>query len=68
METVGLDVGKLGFRKEDRLDMTARLDGYEDSRDLINITRGLVHRGYDDEQIRGILGENALRVFEQVCG
>ena len=40
----------------------------EERRDLPNITRGLVQRGYNDEQIRGILGENALRVFEEVCG
>ena len=58
----------IGFRKQDRLDLSMRLDGFEDGRDLPNITRGLVKRGYDDEQIRGILGENALRVFEQVCG
>jgi microsomal dipeptidase-like Zn-dependent dipeptidase len=30
--------------------------------------RGLVARGYTDEQIKGILGENVLRVFEEVCG
>lgn len=29
-------------------------------------TRGLVSRGYSDDEIRGILGENFLRVFEQV--
>ena len=28
----------------------------------------LIARGYDDEQIAGILGENFMRVFEQVCG
>ena len=32
------------------------------------ITRGLVSRGYTDEQVRGILGENYLRIFEEVCG
>jgi len=58
----------LGFREEDRLDVTRRLAGFDDCRDLPNITRGLVHRGYTDEQIKGILGENALRVFEEVCG
>jgi len=51
-----------------RRDVTQRLVGFEDCRDLPNITRGLVKRGYNDEQIRGILGENALRVFEAVCG
>ena len=33
-----------------------------------NVTRGLVARGYDDASIRGILGDNVLRVFEQVLG
>lgn len=58
----------VGFRQEDRIDATKRLSGYDDCRDLPNITRGLVKRGYTDEQIKGILGENALRVFEAVCG
>jgi membrane dipeptidase len=58
----------LGFRDKDRLDPTRNLLGFEDCRDLPNITRGLVRRGYGDEQIRGVLGENALRVFHDVCG
>jgi membrane dipeptidase len=41
--------------------------GYEDFSDLSSITRGLVKRGYSDEQIQGILGENALRVVSEVC-
>src|SRR5438128_10329582 len=57
-----------GFRGEHNIDVTARLEGYGDPRDLVNITRGLVARGYDDEQVRGILGENFLRVFAAVCG
>jgi len=44
------------------------LVGFDDYRDFPNITRGLVKRGYDDRQIKGILGENFLRVFEEVCG
>lgn len=67
--TIGAEYNKsVGFRPQDRIDRTKRLMGFEDCRDLINITRGLVKRGYRDEQIRGILGENALRVFEEVCG
>jgi membrane dipeptidase len=46
----------------------ASLIGFDDYRDFPNITRGLVKRGYSDERIRGILGENFLRVFAQVCG
>jgi membrane dipeptidase len=56
-----------GFRPEHNLSI-ANLVGFDDYRDYPNITRGLVSRGYDDEQIRGVLGENFLRVFEEVCG
>jgi membrane dipeptidase len=61
-------LSRLGFRDQDLFDPTQRLRGFDDCRDLPNITRGLVRRGYSDEQIRGILGENALRVFAEVCG
>lgn len=57
-----------GFRPEDRLDTNDNVVGFEDYRELPNFTRGMVKRGYTDEQIRGILGENALRVFEENCG
>jgi membrane dipeptidase len=67
-KTLGEEAKSIGFREQDRLDVTKRLAGFDDCRDLPNITRGLVKRGYSDEQIQGILGENALRVFEQVCG
>lgn len=58
---------EMGFRPEHNLN-TANLVGFDDYRDFPNITRGLVKRGYDDDQIRGVLGENFLRVFEEVCG
>ena len=72
LSTFGEDP-QLGFRpaEGDRpadIDLSKKLDGFDDLRDLPNITRGLVKRGYSDEQIQGILGENALRVFEEVCG
>jgi membrane dipeptidase len=60
--------GEIGFRPEDRYDVTDRVIGFDDYRELPNITRGLVKRGYSDEQVQGILGENALRVFAEICG
>lgn len=59
---------QIGFRPEHGVGAPVNVIGFDDYRDFPNITRGLVARGYRDEQIRGILGENFLRVFEQVCG
>jgi membrane dipeptidase len=36
--------------------------------DLPNVTKGLVARGYSDQDIKKILGGNILRVFERVIG
>lgn len=44
------------------------IEGFTEYRQFINITRGLVKRGYDDAAIAGILGGNWLRVFREVCG
>lgn len=65
--TLGAELAKdHGFRGQDRIELSRRLAGLDDCRDFPNITRGLVSRGYTDEQIRGIMGENALRVMEEV--
>jgi len=60
--------GKFGLPNADKYDRTINLIGFDDYRDFPNITRGLVKRDYNDKQIKGILGENFLRVFEDVCG
>ena len=57
----------IGMRTDHKI-TPANLIGLDDYRDFPNITRGLVKRGYRDEEIRGILGENFLRVFQEVCG
>src|SRR3546814_6272981 len=57
----------IGFRKEHRLDVTANLQGFDDIRDMPNITRGLLARGWEEEAIKGVLGENALRVIAEGC-
>lgn len=61
-------VADSGWPVEDPTIFTNNLVGFDDYRDFPNITRGLVKRGYSDQQIKGILGENFLRVFEEVCG
>ena len=66
--TIGLNTEALGFRAEHGITIRQNLVGYDDARDFINFTRGLVSRGYEDDAIRGILGGNFLRVFEEVCG
>ena len=33
---------------------------------MSNLTRALVDRGYDDDQIEGIMGGNFMRVFKEV--
>ena len=40
----------------------------EDVTKFPNITRELLKRGYSKSDIKKILGENFLRVFEEVCG
>ncbi|MEE9554125.1 MAG: dipeptidase [candidate division Zixibacteria bacterium] len=42
-------------------------EGIDDCSLMPNITRGLVVRGYSDDDIKKILGENFMRVFRQVC-
>ena len=67
-QTIGKEVAKMGFRKEHNISTSTYLDGYEDARDFINITRGLVARGYENDAIKAILGGNFVRVFEDVVG
>ncbi|HUG15360.1 MAG TPA: membrane dipeptidase [Thermomicrobiales bacterium] len=59
---------EIGFREEHGVTKPVNVIGFDDYRDFPNITRGLVQRGYSDDEIRGILGGNFLRVFELVCG
>ena len=43
-------------------------EGLEDRSQWPNLTRGLVKRGYGERDIRKILGENFLRVWDQAAG
>lgn len=47
---------------------TELIRGFERYSLFSNFTRGLVARGFNDEDIAKIIGGNWLRVFETVCG
>ncbi|MGQ0732345.1 MAG: dipeptidase [Acidobacteriota bacterium] len=42
------------------------LDGFSDYSEVVRLAEALLARGFTDPDVRGILGENYLRVFEQV--
>jgi membrane dipeptidase len=58
----------LGFEAKHNIDFNRSTKGYRNWRDFINFSRGLVSRGYKDEEIQGILGGNFLRIFREVVG
>ncbi len=61
-------LGGLGFEAKHAVDFNRKTKGYHNWRDYINLTRGLITRGYNDEEIKGILGGNFLRIFREVVG
>ena len=44
------------------------MDGYRDERDFPRLTDALVAAGLSDDDVRGVLGENFLRVWEATAG
>lgn len=70
LELVADFAAKNGFRgAEHQIDDTAyTLKGFDDYRDMVNLTRVLVCRGWSDDDIQAVLGGNALRVFRAVLG
>ncbi len=47
---------------------TEYIHGIKDYRDFGNVTAGLIARGYNDEQVKKIIGGNWMRVLGEVCG
>ena len=47
---------------------TLYVKGFESIAELPNVTRGLIERGWSTGEIRKVLGENWLRVWEKVWG
>ena len=42
-------------------------DLFKDATEFPRITEGLLARGYSEEAVRKVLGQNVLRVFEEAC-
>ncbi|MDB4897038.1 MAG: peptidase renal dipeptidase [Firmicutes bacterium] len=58
----------MGFREEHGIVIGGGIGDFKRYEDWIQITRGLVSRGYSDPEIRGILGGNFLNYFKKVVG
>lgn len=43
------------------------IDGWEDASETLNVTKELVQRGYSEEEIAKLWGENLLRVMDEVA-
>ena len=57
-----------GFRKEHRLSDDHHVVGYGSFADWPKLTLKLAERGFDQEELRKILGLNYLRVFRDIVG
>jgi len=65
VETVGVDYVGLGSDFDGTGGLPLGLEGVDK---IPNITKGLLDRGYEEKDIKKILGENFLRVFKEVVG
>jgi membrane dipeptidase len=67
-EMLTIEVQRIGFRPEHRVDWSATIKDLDRYVDYPNITRALVEHGYTDDEVRGFLGGNFLRIFREVVG
>ncbi len=65
---IGEFLDKLGFRPEHKAGFLEKMKGFEDYTKFPNLIEGLIIRGYNNQDIKKIAGENFLRVFKKVVG
>jgi membrane dipeptidase len=59
----------VGFRLEEhRLTSDYAIEGYQSFADWPNLTVALARWGFNEEELRKLLGLNFLRVFREVVG
>lgn len=57
-----------GFRPEHRVDGDYHIVGYDNFGDWPNLTNKLAERGFNEEELRKLLGLNYLRAFRDIVG
>lgn len=58
----------LGWRLEHKMSFLNKVEGFESYNKFPNFIDGLIKRGYSDQDIKKIAGENFLRVFKKIVG
>ena len=58
----------LGFREEHGALFMLKLKGFENYMKFPAFIEGLVNRGYSDQEIAKLAGQNFLKVFRKIVG
>jgi membrane dipeptidase len=58
----------LGFRPEHKASFLTKVEGFENYTKFPNLIEGLISRGYSDQEIKKIVGDNFLQVFRKIVG
>ena len=56
----------LGFRPEHRASFLDKIEGFENYAKFPNLIKGLIERGYSDQEIGKLAGSNFLKLFKKV--
>ncbi len=65
---IGEFMDALGFRPEDKASFLTKIEGFDEYKKFPNLIKGLISRGYSNQEIKKIAGENFLRLFKKVVG
>jgi len=65
---IGEFMDALGFRPEDKASFLTKIEGFDQYKKFPNLIKGLISRGYSNQEIKKLAGENFLRVFKKVVG
>lgn len=68
VRALNADIGDLGFREEHGVDFGAKIEGLDAWADWPRVTQALAAHGYSDDEIRGVLGGNFLRLLRTIAG